>query len=124
MMEFKSSKGIFQQIADNICDKILSGKLAVGDKIPSVREHAAELGVNHNTIMRTYSELQRDNIISNKRGVGYFVSENAPEKIIQVRKHEFFELTLPEIIKQIDLLKIKASDMQELITKLNENENK
>ncbi|MCW3804655.1 GntR family transcriptional regulator [Plebeiibacterium marinum] len=123
-MEFKSSKGIFQQIADNICDKILSGKLAVGDKIPSVREHAAELGVNHNTIMRTYSELQRDNIISNKRGVGYFVSENAPEKIIQVRKHEFFELTLPEIIKQIDLLKIKASDMQELITKLNENENK
>jgi len=124
MVEFKSSKGIFQQIADTICDRILSGTFTVGDKIPSVREQAATLGVNHNTIMRTYSELQRDEIISNKRGIGYFVAEKATEKIMTMRRKEFFDFTLPEIIKQVELLQIKKTDVKELITKLNNNENK
>ncbi len=124
MVEFKSSKGIFQQIAETICDRILSGTFTVGDKIPSVREQAATLGVNHNTIMRTYSELQRDEIISNKRGIGYFVAEKATEKIMTMRRKEFFDFTLPEIIKQVELLQIKKTDVKELITKLNNNENK
>lgn len=123
MMEFKSSKGIFQQIADNLCDRILSGEFPVGEKVPSVREQAATLGVNHNTIMRTYMELQRDDIISNKRGVGYFVAENAPKKIIEMRKREFFEQTLPEFLHQIEVLKIAKSDVSLLISKLDENEN-
>lgn len=122
MMEFKSSKGIFQQIADNICDRILSGELPEGDKVPSVREQAATLGVNHNTIMRTYMELQRDEIISNKRGVGYFVADNALQKIRDMRKQEFFEQVLPEFIHQIELLKITKTELQPLISKLEENE--
>ena len=122
MMDFKETKGIFQQIADNICDRILSGNLPIGSKIPSVREQAATLGVNHNTIMRTYMELQRDEIISNKRGVGYFVAENAPEQIRAMRKKEFFEQVLPEFIHQIELLKITRTDVQNLIEKLEENE--
>lgn len=122
-MEFKNSKGIFQQIADNLCDRILQGEYNVGEKIPSVREQAAKLGVNHNTIMRTYAELQREDIISNKRGIGYFVDENAPARILAVRRQEFFEFTLPELIDQVGLLKITKSDVKTLITKLEENEN-
>ncbi len=74
--------------------------------------------------MRTYSELQRDEIITNKRGIGYFVAEQALGKIQDKRKTEFFELTLPEIIKQIGLLEIKKSDVTDLLNKLEENENK
>ncbi len=122
-MEFKSSKGIFQQIADNLCDKILSGEFKVGDKIPSVREQSALLGVNHNTIMRTYTELQRDGIINNKRGIGFFVAEEAIEKIQEHRRQEFFEHTLPEVEHLVSLLKIKMSDVTHLISKLKENEN-
>ncbi len=123
-MEFKNSKGIFQQIADNICDRILKGKLMVGDKLPSVREQAANLGVNHNTIMRTYTDLQREEIINNKRGIGYFVAENASAKILEVRRKEFFDTHLHEFIHQIELLKIKFTDVSPLIQKLKENENK
>ena len=122
-MEFKNKKGIFQQIADNLCDRILSGEFKVGDKVPSVREQAVTLGVNHNTIVRTYNELLRDEIVINKRGIGYFVAEQAHEQIRNVRRQEFFEQTLPEIIYQVDLLKIRTSDVEELITKLKENEN-
>lgn len=123
MIEFKSSKGIFQQIADNLCDRIVAGEFGVGEKIPSVREQAGELGVNHNTIMRTYNELQRDGIIENKRGIGYFVAEQAPEKISELRKKEFFEQYLPEFYHQVDVLKIKKTEVKTLINKLEENEN-
>lgn len=122
MIEFKNTKGIFQQIADNLCDHILSGEFKVGDKIPSVREQAANLGVNHNTIMRTYTELQREDIIFNKRGIGYFVSQNAHNQITAARRTEFFEYALPEIEHQVTLLKISLSEVESLIQKLKKNE--
>lgn len=113
-MEFKTNKGIFQQIADKICEKIISGELAAGDKLPSVREQAALTGVNQNTIMRTYTELQRDDIVANKRGIGYFVSDDAADKIREVRKAEFFELILPEFIKQVQMLELTEQDLEPL----------
>lgn len=123
-MEFKDTKGIFRQIADSICDRIISGEFEVGSKISSVREQAANLGVNHNTIMRTYTELQREEILTNKRGIGYFVAENAPAQITELRRQEFFKQTLPEFIHQVELLKISKTDVASLISKLDENENK
>jgi GntR family transcriptional regulator len=123
IMEFKSSKGIFQQIADNLCDRVLSGELKEGDKVPSVRDQAAGLGVNHNTIMRTYLELQREEIISNQRGIGYFVAKDALKRIRELRKQEFFEQMVPEFIHQVDVLKIRKSEMNLLISKLEQNEN-
>lgn len=123
-MEFKSSKGIFQQIADNLCDRILSGEFKAGDKVPSVREQAANLGVNHNTIMRTYMELQQKEIIENKRGIGFFVKESAPANILESRRNAFFKQVLPEFIHQVELLGITKTDLTQLITKLENNENK
>jgi DNA-binding transcriptional regulator YhcF (GntR family) len=74
--------------------------------------------------MRTYTELQRDDIIYNKRGIGYFVSNNAPVQIMKMRRKEFFEYGLPEFEHQVNLLKITFSDVESLIQKLKENENK
>jgi GntR family transcriptional regulator len=122
MMEFKSPKGIFQQIADSLCDRILSGELKEGDKVPSVRDQAAGLGVNHNTIMRSYMELQRDEIITNQRGVGYYVAEGAVSKIMDLRKQEFFEQMVPEFVHQVDVLKVTKSELGFLIEKLENNE--
>jgi len=119
-MEFRDSKGIFQQIADNICDKIISGEFPVGSKIPSVREQAAAMGVNHNTIMRTYMELQRENIISNQRGIGFFVTEEAPAQITNLRKQEFFTIHLPEFVRQIKLLNLSKDELKPLFDQLNE----
>jgi DNA-binding transcriptional regulator YhcF (GntR family) len=57
-MEFKNSKSIALQIADNLSERILNETLTVEERIPSVRELAAEMGVNPNTIVRSYAELQ------------------------------------------------------------------
>jgi len=114
-VEFKSKKGIFQQIADSICEKIIAGELLTGEKLPSVREQAALTGVNQNTIMRTYAELQRDKIVVNKRGIGYFVTEKAAGKILSKRKNDFFKESLPEFIKQVEILHLTKDDLKDLL---------
>ena len=71
-MKFKESKSIYLQIADRICDEILQGQYMEEERIPSVREYAATVEVNANTVVRTYDYLQGQEIIYNKRGIGYF----------------------------------------------------
>jgi GntR family transcriptional regulator len=117
-MEFKNSKSISVQIADNISEKILSGIFSVGDKIPSVRELASDMGVNPNTIMRSYSELQAKNIIENKRGIGYFVTKHAVKIINDWKKKDFFDIELPEFKKKMELLNISFIELQ---SKLNQS---
>ena len=57
-MKFKESKSIYLQIADRICDEILQGQYTEEERIPSVREYAATVEVNANTVVRTYDYLQ------------------------------------------------------------------
>lgn len=65
-MNFKESKAIYLQIADRICDEILLGQYPEEERIPSVREYAAIVEVNANTVMRSFDYLQVQNIIYNK----------------------------------------------------------
>lgn len=57
-MNFKESKAIYLQIADRICDEVLLGQYQEDERIPSVREYAAVVEVNANTVMRSYDYLQ------------------------------------------------------------------
>ena len=111
-MEFKNIKGIFLQIADHISEKVMEGIYPPGEKIPSVRDLASEMGVNPNTVMRTYSELQSRGIIDNKRGVGYYVSNQAVDIILQWKRKEFFDNDLPLIVKQTKILNITFEELK------------
>ena len=123
-IDFKSTKGIFQQIADNLCQQILEGKLTPGERVPSVRDLAVEFEVNRNTLLRTYAILQDAGVIDNKRGVGFFVSENALELILDTDKQAFFKNQLPEFIQKVKVLKLTNNDLTDLLTAIQENENK
>lgn len=118
-MEFQNGKSIFLQIADTITDKVVSGEFSAGEKIPSVRELASEMGVNPNTIMRTYNELQAMSIIENQRGIGYFVNPKAQKIILEGKKEEFFNKILPEFLKQAELLGITSSDLKKHLATIN-----
>ena len=108
-MDFHAEKPIFLQIADAICDRILSGQLKGDERIPSVREYGAEVGVNPNTMMRTYEKLTADEIIYNKRGIGYFVSADAREKILASQKAEFLKVEVPAILRKMELLGLDST---------------
>jgi GntR family transcriptional regulator len=69
---------IFVQIASSVRRMLARGDLAPGQKLPSARDLAAELGVNPNTIVHAFSELERMAVIETKRGLGTFVRGDAP----------------------------------------------
>lgn len=119
-MEFNENKSIFLQIADITCEQILLGKIQVGERIPSLREIGVLLQVNPNTVLRSYELLERKKIVHTKRGMGYFLSENAIEKILEYRRDEFFENTLPEFFKTIKLLNITQEEISDRYKKFND----
>jgi GntR family transcriptional regulator len=111
-MEFINSKSIFLQIADSISEKVIEGKYPPGEKIPSVRDLASEMGVNPNTVMRSLNELQSRGIIENKRGVGHYVNPEASSIIRLWKRKEFFEVDLPLIVKQTRILNISFEELK------------
>lgn len=111
-MEFNNNKSIYLQICDAICEQILSGTLRPDERIPSVREYGAEIGVNPNTVMRSYEKLTNEGIIYNRRGIGYFISPEAKENVLQTQRKEFLENELPEILRRMELLGITSDMLQ------------
>lgn len=113
-MKFKESKPIYLQIADRICDEILQGKYKEEERIPSVREYASTVEVNANTVVRSFDYLQGQDIIYNKRGLGYFVAQSGRERILELRKEVFLRDELPEFFRQIKTLDIPLKDVEKM----------
>jgi GntR family transcriptional regulator len=68
---------IFLQIASDVRRMLARGDLAPGEKLPSARDLAVDLGVNPNTIVHAFAELERMHVIETKRGLGTYVREDA-----------------------------------------------
>lgn len=111
-MNFKENKPIYLQIADRIMDEILNNTYPEGERIPSVREYAAMVEVNANTVVKSFDFLQNNEIIFNKRGLGYFVAEGAVQKIISNRKDTFLNDELPEMFVKLKQLDISMNEVQ------------
>lgn len=84
-IEFDNNQPIYIQIMNYIKGEIITGKLKPGDKIPSVRELAAELQINPNTVQRTFQELEREEIVETRRGMGRYVT-GREETIMTIKK--------------------------------------
>jgi GntR family transcriptional regulator len=110
-MEFRDKQAIYLQIAEYVCEQILLKNWQAGVKILSIRDLAIFMEVTPNTIQRTYDFLQQKQIISNRRGVGYFVEDDGVEKVLAYRKEIFLENELPQMFRNMYLLNISAADV-------------
>ena len=113
-MNFKDNKAIYLQIADRIGDQILAVTLTPDGKVPSVRELAAEIEVNANTVARTYDHLQQSGVIYTKRGLGYFVSPDAKEKIVGLRRQQLMQGEMDYFMGQLKAVGITPAELQQL----------
>ena len=93
-MQWKLSddRPIYVQLMETITAAIASGTLAAGSRLPSVREMAAQAGVNPNTMQRALAELERDGLLYSQRTAGRFVTDQS-DRITQKRK----ELAMQQI---------------------------
>jgi DNA-binding transcriptional regulator YhcF (GntR family) len=110
-MEFDNNKPIYLQISDSLCERVLSGELKPEDRILSVRELGSELGVNPNTVARSYEKLTDAGIIYTKRGLGYFVAPGAKEIVLEAQRKDFMENEWPRLLKRAALLDINLKEL-------------
>ena len=104
-MIFRDNLSIYLQIAERICDEILE------NKFPSIREYAALVEVNANTVVRSYEWLQQQEIIFNKRGIGYHVSPEGKYRIKEIRRRRFFSDELPLFFNRLSTLGISVAEI-------------
>ena len=123
-MEFSEPKGIYLQIADQIRERILRGEWKAGERIPSIRELAIELGVNPNTVTKSYQKLLERELISTRRGRGYFVSEDAAGRALKAMKDEFMREEVPRILRTMKLLDIGLEEIAEWVSRCGMPEHK
>ncbi|MGM9967002.1 MULTISPECIES: GntR family transcriptional regulator [unclassified Rummeliibacillus] len=112
-VDFSRDKPIYTQLVEKICGDIIRGNRRLGDKMPSVREYALEVGVNVNTVQRVYKELEQMELTETKRGQGTYITndrnkvdhlrEQMKEKIVEQFFHsiEEFGFTKKEIMEQL-----------------------
>lgn len=115
-MNFKeNNKAIYLQIADKICDEITIAKRFVpGERIPSVREYAASLQVNANTVVHAYDHLQQSGVIFNRRGVGYFVSDDAFAVIRRMHEEAFMDGEMQYLFSRLQAMDITPDQLKDL----------
>ncbi|MBR6757017.1 MAG: GntR family transcriptional regulator [Bacteroidaceae bacterium] len=110
-MIFRDNQSIYLQIAERICDEVLENKFPPGERIPSIREYAAQVEVNANTVVRSYEWLQQQDIIFNKRGIGYYVSPEGKQRIKTLRRERFFREELPVFFNRLYTLDITIEEI-------------
>ncbi len=112
-MEFDNSVPIYVQVINKIKRDIILGKLKAGDKMPSTRDLAKELGINPNTSARVYKEMERENLCYTKRGLGTYITES--EERIELIRKEMAEELINKFIKGMIQLGFNHEDMVNFI---------
>ncbi|WP_375445073.1 GntR family transcriptional regulator [uncultured Fibrella sp.] len=111
-MEFNDKQPIYLQIADYVCEQILQQAWPPGERIPSVRDLGSSLEVNPNTAMRAFDFLQQQGILFNKRGMGYYAADDAPERVKAMRRARFLDIELPSLFRTMTLLGISMAEIE------------
>ena len=110
-MDFNKSKPIFRQIVDLCYHRILAGDWQPEARVPSVRELGTELAVNSHTVLKAYEVMEKQKVITQKRGLGFFLTSDAPEKVMAEKRKEFYDETLPAIFAEMKSLGIGIDDV-------------
>ena len=76
-LDLKSRKSIYEQVMDQLKEQIMTGQMATGEKLPSVRELSKSITVNPNTVQNAYRELERQGYVYTTSGVGTFVADRS-----------------------------------------------
>ena len=84
-MEYNPALPIYLQVANSIKRDIVTGRLELGARLPSVRDLAVEYTINPNTVSRVYKELEMEGVCFTRRGMGTFVTED-PERVQQLKE--------------------------------------
>jgi len=113
-MDFKPSYPIYLQVADFICEQLLKNELRNGDKLPALKDLAVTTSVNPNTVIKGLGYLVDNDILTTQRGVGYFLTANARDLTLQLKRRQFIDEVLPGVFASMDLLGLDLDELRRI----------
>ncbi|MGQ9584197.1 MAG: GntR family transcriptional regulator [Anaerolineae bacterium] len=100
-VDLESGVPIYTQIVERIKEKVFSGELRPGEQLPTVRQLAADLRVNFNTVARAYSILDQEGVTSTQQGRGTFITQRLTEEDLRKMKAERLRAMVAEFLAQV-----------------------
>lgn len=119
--QFENNVPIYQQIIDKISMDIAKGTLGPGDKLPAVRNLAAEAGVTPNTVQRALTALEEKGLVYARRTSGRFVTEDAER--IQVLRKNMTDQIISDFFQNLTQLGMSRDDIIAAVSGWHENGN-
>lgn len=116
-INFTTRTPIYIQIMEQVKHKIATGDLDPGDQLPTVRQLAADLRINFNTVARAYRMLDDDGIISTQHGRGTFILEPVSEEETQKMRQEDLKRMTRYYLYEAYKLGYSAEEVKETINK-------
>ncbi|WP_391574371.1 GntR family transcriptional regulator [Cohnella sp.] len=109
------SQPLYEQVLDQVRSSIAKGEIALGDKIPSVRELAQALKINPNTVMRAYQELERDRLTETRRGQGTYITTDMG--VVEGIRSRLAEQAIDEFLTKMSSLGFDDGEIDQLLRK-------
>jgi GntR family transcriptional regulator len=103
---------IYLQLKARIVAMVLDGLVRPGEAVPSVRQVAAEYQLNPITVSRAYQELADEGVVEKRRGLGMFVTEDAPQQLLETERRQFMREEWPLIVERIRRLGLSWERLQ------------
>jgi GntR family transcriptional regulator len=108
---WNDSQPIYRQLRDKVVAMILEGELADGDALPSVRNVAAEFGLNPLTVLKGYQQLVDEGLVEKRRGRGMYVTSGARTNLMKGERQRFLETEWPRVAATIERLGLSAEEL-------------
>jgi GntR family transcriptional regulator len=102
---------IYRQLKERVIGMMLDGLLKPGDALPSVRQVAADYQLNPITVSRAYQELVDETLVEKRRGLGMYVTQGAPEKLLNSERERFIREEWPAMLERIRRLGLDVGEL-------------
>ena len=112
-MGYENDRPIYLQVIEDISRRLIQGELALGEKLPSVREMAVQYQINPNTASRVYKEMESRGLCYTKRGMGTFITEDSG--MIKTLQSEMAENCLDTFLQGMQAIGIDLDEMIQLL---------
>ena len=111
MSQWHDQSPIYLQLRQRVLQRIVSGSLAEGDAVPSVRQVASDEHINPLTVSKAYQLLVDEGLLEKRRGVGMFVTAGAQQSALAQERELFLREEWPKIRRRIALLQLDVEDL-------------
>lgn len=114
LWELSSERPVYLQLIEQIQHRIITGVYQPGDKLPSVRDMAAEAGVNPNTMQKSLMELERSGLVYTNRTSGRYITSD--DTLIKELKNQSVKGQIMEFLDKMSMLGFKEEEIKNLIS--------